>query len=394
MYTHLNEKGGVENVISNQIQMLREKGYDAEGYFAYLDEKARKPSNPHCYMHTYIQKPVPNNKTLRIITSIPFAPLTLKIFRKADVLLCHGYGAAPWIGYVLKKLKGQKYVSYIHFLPRMFFLDEGEKKLWCFDNSRRVIFQLSRIFGKIVKKIDFYGVSGSDSILVNSRFTGRRLKKVYNVDFVVCYPPVNTEVFKPSKEVELRKTRSKPRPLIFSSGRIVAIKRWEWLIRTLPYIKKEVPSVKLAIAGEITREGRGYVRALIKLAEDLGVKENLTFLGFKPLSELVRLYNMADAYAYPTPKEDFGLGPVEAMACGTPAVVWNDGGGPCETVIDGKTGFRAEPYLLEDFAWKLMKCLDTKRSYEERLRMHHYVKQNFSYQTHLKILEKTIQSLF
>lgn len=394
IYSHLNERGGVENVIYNQIQMLRKKGYDAEGYFAYVDEKVKKPTNPHCYMHSYLEKLVPNRKTLRIIASLPLAPLTAKFFRKTDVLVCHGYGSAPWIGYVLKKLKGQRYISYIHFLPRMFYLEREERNLWCFDTSRRIIFQLSQVFGGIVKKIDFCAVAGSDRVLVNSWFTGRRLKRVYGVDFTVCYPPVDTEVFKPvfRSGSFYGGKRAESGPLVFSSGRIVAIKRWEWLVQVLPYLKKEFPSVRVAIAGEISGESREYVRRLVKLAERLGVKENLSFLGFQPRDKLVRFYCLADAYAYPTPREDFGLGPVEAMACGTPAVVWNDGGGPCETVVDGETGFRAKPYLFEDFAEKLIKCFEMKSS-ERQFRMHKYVREKFSCQAHLKILEETLQSL-
>lgn len=86
IYSHLNERGGVENVIYNQIRMLRRRGYDTEGYFAYVDEKAKKPTNPHCYMHSYFAKLVPNHKTLRIIASLPLAPLTAKFLEK---LMCY-----------------------------------------------------------------------------------------------------------------------------------------------------------------------------------------------------------------------------------------------------------------------------------------------------------------
>jgi glycosyltransferase involved in cell wall biosynthesis len=204
---------------------------------------------------------------------------------------------------------------------------------------------------------------------------------------------VDTHVFRELDAKETKPLRMKfGWPLIFSSGRIVAIKRCEWLIKALPYVKRVFPSVKLAVAGEALPECEGYVNKLERLASTLGVKENVRFLGFKSQEELVQLYNVADVYAYPTPMEDFGLGPVEAMACGTPAVVWDDGGGPCETTIEGVTGFRARPYDVEDFAEKMTKALDMdKPSIGNHL--HQYVENEFSCEKHLEILENTLRNL-
>jgi glycosyltransferase involved in cell wall biosynthesis len=90
--------------------------------------------------------------------------------------------------------------------------------------------------------------------------------------------------------------------------------------------------------------------------------------------------------------EDFGLGPVEAMACGTPVVVWDDGAGPCETTATGFSGFRARPYDFEDFAEKTMKTFDVdKNSIGDRL--HDYVKCRFSDELHLKTLIGTLRGL-
>ena len=41
--------------------------------------------------------------------------------------------------------------------------------------------------------------------------------------------------------------------------------------------------------------------------------------------DLVALNNLAEVFAYPSVKEDFGIVPVEAMACGCPVVAWDDG---------------------------------------------------------------------
>jgi len=80
------------------------------------------------------------------------------------------------------------------------------------------------------------------------------------------------------------------------------------------------------------------------------------------------------------------------MACGTPAVVWNDGGGPCETVIDSETGFRAKPYETQDFAEKTLKAAEIDRE-EISKKTRNFVEENFSCEKHFQILEQTVQKL-
>jgi len=393
IYSHLKERGGAENVILKQTEMLNWKGYKAKCFFAYVEKNFDLKSNPHCYVDTYLPR-LPRRQTIRILTSIPLAPLTVKIFNEFDVLICHGYGPSTWVGYTLKKLKGKKYISYIHSPPRFLYLPKRERKLWRFDGTRNTIYFLSRFTMPIFKFIDFKSVSFSDFVLANSQFTARRIKFIYGVDAEVCYPPVDTEIFKPLNE-EVRGCFHDffGYPFILSGGRIAAVKRWEWLIEMMYYVKKEFPRAVLAVTGEVSRDNINYVRWLIKKAKKLNVDRNVKFFGFKSLKELVELYNAADVYVYSVPREDFGLCPVEAMACGTPAVVWNDGGGPCETVLDGKTGFKAEPYKIEDLAKKALKAITYFDKVETKKILPKYVKERFSKEKHFKKLEEVIMKV-
>jgi glycosyltransferase involved in cell wall biosynthesis len=392
VYSHYAERGGVENVMLTQASMLNRRGYSVKCYFAYVDKSLINPAyNPHCYIDDYFGDSLPHFKTARILLSLPLAPLVSRKLASASVLICHGYGSASWIGYVQKKLRGIKYVTYIDFLPKMFYSSFEGKKLWRFDRTRNTVYLLSKVSGPLVKDMDQQGMRGSDAVLANSEFTSRRIKRIYGVGSTLLYPPVDLEVFKRLNAKQSESLRKQLGwPLIFSSGRIVPFKRWDWLITALPYVKKSYPSVTLAIAGEAPNEGMEYLEKLSKLAEDLGVKKNVKFLGFIPVEELVLLYNAADVYAFTSPNEDFGLGPAEAMSCGTPSVVWDDGGGPCETVV-GEAGFRARPYDVEDFAEKIMKTFDVdKQSIGDLL---HHQAEKFSCERHLKILEKTIRSI-
>ena len=63
-----------------------------------------------------------------------------------------------------------------------------------------------------------------------------------------------------------------------------------------------------------------YVAQLHALAAELGISEDLVFVGGVPLEETVHFYQAADVFVYPSLNETFGLPIIEAMACGCPVV--------------------------------------------------------------------------
>jgi glycosyltransferase involved in cell wall biosynthesis len=251
LYSHLKELGGAERVILKQVELLHKKGHDAECFFAYVDKNLRKESaNPHCYTKSFFTALIPNNPAVRIILSVPLAPLTLPVFNKEDILVCHGYGPAPWIGYLSKKIRGTSYVSYIHSPPRFLYLNHGERALWRFNDVREIIFRLSKIAGPILKELDYLGVVNSDVVLANSHFTAKRIRAIYGISAKVCYPPVDIETFRILDHKIVKEFHAKlGYPLILSTGSIAAVKRWEWLLEIMSYIVKEFPSTTLAITG-------------------------------------------------------------------------------------------------------------------------------------------------
>jgi glycosyltransferase involved in cell wall biosynthesis len=65
--------------------------------------------------------------------------------------------------------------------------------------------------------------------------------------------------------------------------------------------------------------------AILSSVERLGLTGTVHLLGYAPAQDLVALYNLAEAVAFPSLYEGFGLPVVEAMACGTPVVASPNG---------------------------------------------------------------------
>jgi len=151
------------------------------------------------------------------------------------------------------------------------------------------------------------------------------LKKYFGVDSYVVYPPVDLNHFKP--------TSSHPNRDYFLS-----VQRINWQKRITTQIEAfKGLEERLKIVG-----GAGDKRPnadLLRLVEDY---DNIEFLGGVREAELPRLYTHAKATIQTGYHEDFGLVPIESMACGTPVIAVDEGGFK-ETVHSPTLGVRIKP---------------------------------------------------
>ncbi|MBI4771276.1 MAG: glycosyltransferase family 4 protein [Chloroflexi bacterium] len=79
----------------------------------------------------------------------------------------------------------------------------------------------------------------------------------------------------------------------------------------------------LALAGALPRPDGRMFEDLPALARQLGLQETVRFPGPIAPEDLPAVYRGAAAFVYPSRYEGFGLPPLEALACGTPAVACN-----------------------------------------------------------------------
>lgn len=109
---------------------------------------------------------------------------------------------------------------------------------------------------------------------------------------------------------------------IMYTGGIDYRKNVEGLIRSYARIPKNMrESLQLAIICAVSKDKR---KELITIAKNAGLKSReIIFTGFIPEEDLVMLYNLCDAFIFPSKHEGFGLPVLEALNCGKAVIASN-----------------------------------------------------------------------
>ncbi len=346
IYEFLSEQGGLEREIINHANFLKQEGHEVEVLTCHFDKKILELLPFKGIKIKTISKFQTNIESLDLI--LCFLGFTTINQENPDLFLSYSFPSN-----LLIKNKKTKKVFYMNHYPHFLYLNFKEKIEWATSTQgikRWIAVALSLFLGNFLKNLDRKLVTQNNLIFSNSSFTKKKLDKIYGINSILSYPPIDP-VFIPSK----RKFQNK---FIFSSSRIIPDKKYEWLIESLTHCENKLP---LYIAGSVNND---YKKKLLNLAKSKKVE--LKFLGRISTNEIVKHYSNAEVFAFSTPQEDFGLVPVESLACGTPCIVWGDGAGPTEQIIDGENGFLANPYDLKDFAIKIDKCLNTHLKLKNR----------------------------
>jgi phosphatidyl-myo-inositol dimannoside synthase len=120
--------------------------------------------------------------------------------------------------------------------------------------------------------------------------------------------------------------------MIFACRQLFPRKGIRFLLEAGAQLKTQFPDLKIVLAGD------GFERPeLAKLAAELGIEADVTFLGWVPNAELPPYYRSAAVSVIPSLEEGFGIPAAEAMGCEVP-VVASDAGGLPEVVENGVTG--------------------------------------------------------
>jgi glycosyltransferase involved in cell wall biosynthesis len=165
-----------------------------------------------------------------------------------------------------------------------------------------------------MRAADRRAAAGVDRFVVPLASVGERIRAAYRVEAEVIGPPVDTELFSPG-------SAPPGDPYLYCGRLIEPYKRTKALVEAFNGLDE-----RLLIAGD--GPARPELEAL--------AGPNIEFLGQLDDRELVAAMRACRAAVFPS-RDDFGLVPVEVMACARPVLAFA-GGGAVETVAPGVTG--------------------------------------------------------
>lgn len=202
----------------------------------------------------------------------------------------------------------------------------------------------AKIVARLFKRWDYAAAQRVDHFIAISTEIQARIRRYYNRDSQIIYPPVDVaDRFAPSEVTE---------DYFLIISRLVPYKRIDLAVQACTRL-----GLPLLVGGK----GRDRDRL------EAMAGPTVQFLGFVPDADLPDLFARCRAFIFPG-LEDFGITPVQAQAAGRPVIAFK-GGGALDTVIPGKTGAFFEEQTVES----LMAALQTfdARHYDPRtLRTH------------------------
>ena len=165
-----------------------------------------------------------------------------------------------------------------------------------------------------------------DHLLCVSEPWVKRLETDYGVHAGLVSNGVDPRRFRPPRDrAERESARSLAgfgdRFVVLTVGGIEPRKGSLTLLEGFALLRERVPDALLVIAGGTTLFDYRYeLERFAERADQLGVTEHIWRLGALESEELERLFRAADAFAFPSVKEGFGLAALEAVAAGLPLV--------------------------------------------------------------------------
>ena len=156
---------------------------------------------------------------------------------------------------------------------------------------------------------------------------------------------IDTDVFRPpADKAAARRALDLPEAatILGAFGRLRAQKGTDVLVEAALKVLPRHPDAMVVFTGRATKEHQAFLSALQERIAAAGLSDRIRFLGEIPWQQVVTAYQALDLFVAPARWEGFGLTPIEAMACGVPAVATTVGAFQAQ-VAEGETGRLVPP---------------------------------------------------
>jgi glycosyltransferase involved in cell wall biosynthesis len=292
--------GGSELVVREIL-----KNVDADLY-SLIDFES---TNPQSYLFkrsigtTFLQHfPLARNGVQKYLPLLPLAIEQLDL-REYDVILSSAHAVAKGVLTTPQQL----HICYCHS-PMRYAWDLTFDYLNASRLGRGLPSYLTRDLLHRLRQWDVISANRVDYFIANSQHTARRIWRCYRRPAEVIYPPVNVERFSLQTQKE---------DFYLTVSRLVSYKQVSLIVKAFNQLGR--PLVVIGDGPEL--------KLIRKLAQP-----NVQVLGFQPDHVVEQYLAKAKAFVYAA-YEDFGIGLVEAQACGTPVIAYK-AGGALETIRD------------------------------------------------------------
>jgi len=322
---------GGEKVLENLCKIYPEADIFTH---VYNPSKISKIINSHKIKTTFINK-LPFSKK-KYPYYLPLMPLALRLLNLKSYDLIISSESGPSKG-VLKGNNSQ-HVCYCH-TPMRYIWDMKNDYMKNF-NFLEIFFL--KLFINKMKKWDIASSENIDKIIANSSFVSNRIKQFWKKDSFIVHPTINLDDFKITDKI-------KEYYLVVSY--LVPYKKIDLAVKAFSKIDE-----RLLIIGEGPMLNR-----LKKNATN-----NIEFLGWLSDKEKVKYMSQCKALIFPG-IEDFGITPIEVMACGRPVIAFKKGG-VLDYIIDGVNGLLFNEQNSDSLLKKIIE-FESKLHYFEPLKI-------------------------
>ncbi len=223
----------------------------------------------------------------------------------------------------IRHLWDAKWVYYCHTPPRYLY-DFRSQYLLKLPFFVRPFFAIAfSYFASVYEK----NLSKFSQIFTNSRNVQQRLVHFTGFSSEIIYPPTDTDFFSPKNSFQNLQTPFAAKDYFYSWARLSPPKRVDIIVEA--FMKMPEKNLVLSYGKNDPMKD--------EILKKIQGKKNIFAIEAPSDDILLSLIQSAVGSIYIPVDEDFGMSPVESMACGTPVIGVNEGW-LLETVIDGETG--------------------------------------------------------